>query len=138
MTSELELKRKKRVAQEEFDAAAHEKLVEAAIPHPVGFMLLIMLPTVESNYQSGIAKAEQTKKFENVLASVGTVIEMGPLAYKDEAKFRGVPWCKVGDYVIFRPNTGTRIEVDGQEYRLMFDDSIQAIVENPRLLSRAS
>ena len=138
MTTELEKKRAEKIVDEEKAAVEHAKQVEAAIPHPVGFMLLIALPTVESTYEGGIAKSNQAKKNEQVLSSVGTVIEIGPQAYKNEAKFSGIPWCKVGDYVIFRPNTGTRIMVDGQEFRLMFDDSIQAIVDDPRLLTRAT
>ena len=42
------------------------------------------------------------------------------------------PWCKVGDYVMFRMNTGTRFTVSGKEYRLMNDDSIEAVIDDPR------
>jgi hypothetical protein len=39
---------------------------------------------------------------------------------------------------MFRANTGNRfILPDGKEYRLMNDDSIEAIVKDPRGVSRA-
>ena len=70
-------------------------------------------------------------------ANLGAVIDMGDQAYTDEARFPTGPWCKVGDYVMFRTNTGTRFRVGQQEYRMMNDDSIEAIVDDPGAISRA-
>jgi hypothetical protein len=39
--------------------------------------------------------------------------------------------------VIFRANSGTRVRVGGVEYRLMNDDSIDAVVADPRGVTRA-
>jgi co-chaperonin GroES (HSP10) len=68
---------------------------------------------------------------------VGAVIDMGDQAYIDETRFPTGPWCKVGDYVVFRANSGTRFRVGQQEYRMMNDDSIEAIVDDPGAISRA-
>ena len=38
---------------------------------------------------------------------------------------------------MFRANTGTRFTVEGSEYRLMNDDSIEAVVADPRGIQRA-
>jgi co-chaperonin GroES (HSP10) len=62
---------------------------------------------------------------------------MGSEAYGDKERFPSGPWCKQGDYVMFRANTGTRFTVGGQEYRLMNDDSIEAVVTDPRGVQRA-
>ena len=48
-----------------------------------------------------------------------------------------IRWCKEGDYVLFRMNSGTRFSVEGIEYRLMNDDSIEAVVADPRGVTRA-
>ena len=76
----------------------------------------------------GLLKAESVRKREYIMSIMGLVLDMGDLAYKDKERFgeNAEPWCKVGDYVMFRMNTGTRFTVSGKEYRLMNDDSIEA------------
>jgi co-chaperonin GroES (HSP10) len=70
------------------------------------------------------------------MSTIGLVLDMGEQAYTDEGRFPTGPWCKQGDYVMFRMNTGTRFKVGGVEYRLMNDDSIEAVVADPRGVSR--
>ena len=113
--------------------------LEAAIPKPVGYRVLIALPNVEETFgNSGLVKANETMRHEYVLSIIGMVLDMGDQAYKDTDRFPDGAWCKPGDYVMFRANTGTRFKIGTQEYRLMNDDSIEAVVPNPRLISRAS
>jgi co-chaperonin GroES (HSP10) len=114
-----------------------DEQLEAQLPKPVGYRLLIALPQVEETFESGIIKAEKTVYEEKILTVVGLVLDIGDQAYKDETRFPSGPWCKVGDYVLFRANTGTRFRVDGVEYRIMNDDSIEAVVADPRGVSRA-
>ena len=71
------------------------------------------------------------------MSIMGAVIDMGESAYSDEERFPSGPWCKVGDYVMFRMNTGTRFKVNGKEFRLMNDDSIEAVVPDPRGICKA-
>jgi len=111
--------------------------LEAQLPKPVGYRLLVALPQIEETFESGILKADKTLYEEKILSIVGVVLDMGDQAYKDETRFSSGPWCKVGDYVLFRANTGTRFRVNGVEYRLMNDDSIEAVVADPRGVSRA-
>jgi len=70
------------------------------------------------------------------MSIIGLVVDMGDQAYSDTERFPTGPWCKQGDYVMFRANSGTRFKVDGLEYRLMNDDSIEAVVADPRGVSR--
>ena len=114
-----------------------EEELEAQLPKPVGYMILVALPKVEEAYQSGIIKADRTRHEEYILSTMGAVIDMGEQAYADKDRFPTGPWCKVGDFVMFRPNTGTRFKVNGSEYRLMNDDSVQAVVTDPRGIVRA-
>ena len=111
--------------------------MEAQLPKPVGYRLLIALPKIEETFESGIIKADKTIHAETILSVVGAVIDMGEQAYADKDRFPTGPWCKVGDYVLFRSNSGTRIKVHGQEYRLLNDDSIEAVVADPRAVTRA-
>ena len=71
------------------------------------------------------------------MSIIGLVVDMGEQAYNDPERFPTGPWCKQGDYVMFRANSGTRFKVNGLEYRLMNDDSIEAVVADPSGVSRA-
>jgi co-chaperonin GroES (HSP10) len=130
----LEIKRDEKIKE----ATQTEEELEAQLPKPVGYRVLIALPNVDETYgESGLVKSTQTVRDEYVLSTVGAVIEMGGQAYSDKERFPNGPWCEVGDYVMFRANTGTRIKLGRQEYRLMNDDSIEAVVADPRAITRA-
>ena len=107
------------------------------LPKAAGYHILCMVPEVDDEYESGLVKADTTMKYEEVLTPVLFVMDIGPDAYADKERYPNGPWCKIGDFVMFRPNTGTRFKVNGAEYRLMNDDSIQAVVADPRGIVRA-
>jgi co-chaperonin GroES (HSP10) len=107
------------------------------IPDPATYHLLCVLPEIDEEYESGLIKAGQTMHFEEVLSPVLFVVKVGPDAYKDEKRFPGGPSCKVGDFVLVRPNTGTRIKIHGKEFRIINDDSVEAVVQDPRGITRA-
>lgn len=130
---ELEAQRKARVQREEKEQAE----LDAAIPVPVGYRVLIALPTIEETFgESGIVKAQKTIRDETILSMVGLVLDMGAEAYSSMSQFPSGPWCKRGDYVMFRAASGTRFKIKDQEYRLLNDDSIEAVVPNPRMITR--
>jgi co-chaperonin GroES (HSP10) len=111
--------------------------VEAQMPKPVGYRVLIALPQIEETFNElGILKAERTMYEEQLMTVTGVVLDMGDQAYSDPDRYPTGPWCKVGDFVVFRANSGTRIRVNGVEYRLMNDDSIEAVVADPRGITR--
>ena len=115
-----------------------EEEIEAQLPTPVGYRVLIALPQVEDTYgDTRLVKATTTKQQEYIMSIIGLVLDMGDLAYSDKERFPSGSWCKAGDYVMFRMNTGTRFKVGGVEYRLMNDDSIEAVVADPHGIIRA-
>jgi len=114
-----------------------EEEAEQQLPKPVGYRLLIALPKVEEVYESGLIKSDKTLNEERIMSTMGVVLDMGAEAYSDKERFPNGPWCKVGDFVMIRPHTGTRFKVNGQEYRLLNDDSVEAVVADPRGIVRA-
>jgi len=106
------------------------------LPDPATYHILCALPKAEAEYESGLLKAGQTMHFEEVLSPVLWVMKMGPDCYKDPLRFPSGPSCKVGDFVLVRPNTGTRVKIHGQEFRIINDDSVEAVVQDPRGVSR--
>ena len=106
------------------------------IPEPKTYHLLCMLPEAKEEYEGGLIKASQTMHYEELLSPVLFVAKMGPDAFKDEKRFPSGPSCKVGDFIIVRPNTGTRMKIHGTEWRLINDDSVEAVIQDPRGVQR--
>ena len=107
------------------------------LPEPSGYHILVALPEVEEKYDSGLIKADQTLHYEEVLATVFFVVKLGPDCYKDEKRFPTGPWCKEGDFILARPNSGTRLKIHGREFRIINDDTVEGVVDDPRGISRA-
>lgn len=107
------------------------------LPVPTGYRMLCMVPKVEDKYASGLLKADITVEHEQALAVVLFVAAMGPDCYKDEKKFPNGPYCKVGDFVLVRPHAGSRLLIHGTEWRVVNDDCIEAVVDDPRGIKRA-
>ena len=111
------------------------------LPDPKRFHVLCVVPEAMEQYaesEIGIIKSSQAMYHEEVLTSVLFVVKLGPDAFKDETRFPSGPSCKEGDFVIVRPNSGTRLKIHGREFRIINDDSVEAVVEDPRGISRAS
>lgn len=127
-----------RVADKLDEPTLTDAEIEARLPKPVGYRLLIALPEIEKTYgQSGILKIDKEVNKDYIMSIMGIVIDMGADCYKDKDRFPHGPWCKPGDYVLFRMNSGTRIKVDGKEYRVMNDDSVEAVIPDPRGVTSA-
>ena len=107
------------------------------VPDPATYHLLCMLPKAEDEYsETGILKSATAMLHEELLSPVLFVAKIGPDAFKDEKRFPSGASCKVGDFIITRPNTGTRMKIHGTEWRLINDDSVEAVVQDPRGIQR--
>ena len=108
------------------DSSLQEKL-----PVPTGYRIL-MLPFVPGKVtRGGIHLAKQTVDKERLATVVGYVVKLGPDAYKDDRKFPEGPWCQEGDWVIFGRYAGARIQIEGGDLRLLNDDEILAVINDP-------
>jgi co-chaperonin GroES (HSP10) len=107
------------------------------LPQPKGYKLLCAVPEVEDKFASGILKADTSIRTEEHSTVVLFVVKAGDMAYADADKFPTGPWCKEGDFIITRAYSGTRLKVHGRELRLINDDMVEAVVQDPRGISRA-
>ena len=114
-----------------------EKTYASQLPEPKGYKLLITLPEVGEKTEGGIIKSSESRHEESIATVVGWVMSMGPDAYSNYDRFPSGPYCQVGDWVVFRAFSGTRIKVQGREFRLINDDTVEAVVEDPRGVERA-
>jgi co-chaperonin GroES (HSP10) len=106
------------------------------LPDPSGYRILCGIPNIEEQYESGIIKSDMTLQHEELLTTVLFVVKMGPDCYKDAARFPSGPWCQEGDFILVRPHAGTRLKIHGREFRIINDDSVEGVVEDPRGISR--
>jgi len=107
------------------------------IPDPVTYHLLCMLPKADEEIgESGLIKTSQMMHHEELLSPVLFVAKMGPDAFTDEKRFPSGPSCKVGDFILVRPNSGTRMKIHNTEWRLINDDSVEAVIQDPRGVQR--
>ena len=106
------------------------------LPDPSGYRILCGIPNIEETYDSGILKSDVTIQNEELLTTVLFVVKMGPDCYKDKERFPSGPWCKEGDFILVRPHAGTRLKIHGREFRIINDDSVEGVVEDPRGISR--
>jgi len=107
------------------------------LPEPQGYRLLCAVPHVEEEYESGLIKADETKRVEEQTTALLFVLKVGATAYKDESRFPTGPWCKEGDFVLTRPYSGPRVVIHGREFRIINDASVEAVVDDPRGIRRA-
>ena len=118
----------------QYEATNAEKAKQ--LPKPSGYRILCAIPEVEDTYDSGIVKADETMRIEEVLTTVLFVVELGPDCYVDKTRFPTGPWCKKGDFILVRPNAGTRLVIHGREFRIINDDSVEGVVDDPRGIKR--
>lgn len=113
-----------------------DERVARKLPQPSGFRLLIALPEVSEKTDGGVIVPDSLKSAEEVASILGFVLKVGPQAYKDPERFPDGPWCKEGDFVIFRAYSGTRFKIENKEFRLINDDTVEAVVDDPRGFKR--
>lgn len=122
------------------DEAADSETKATALPVPTGYKLLCVVPNVDEKIAGttlDLVRDAATLRAEEHATTVLFVLRVGPDAYKDPAKFPSGAWCKEGDFVLVRTYTGTRFKVFGKEFRVLNDDQIECVVQDPRGYTRA-
>ena len=122
------------------EADADNETKASALPTPTGWKLLCIVPEVSDKLEGtslDLVRDMTTLKQEEHATTVLFVLRVGPDAYKDQTKFPSGPWCKEGDFVLVRTYSGTRFKIFGKEFRVINDDQVECVVEDPRGITRA-
>jgi co-chaperonin GroES (HSP10) len=108
------------------------------LPDPTGWKILCAVPSIDEKFEgTTLYRPDSLSKLEEHATTVLFVMKVGPDAYKDDRKFPTGPWCAEGDFVLVRAYSGTRFKIHGKEFRLLNDDQIEAVVQDPRGITRA-
>lgn len=105
------------------------------LPQPQGYRILVAAAKVEDK-KGNIYLPDQLRELEDTASIIGCVISMGKDAYGDAKKFPNGPYCEVGDWVLYRSYSGTRFRVGAQEFRMLNDDQVEAVLPDPRKIER--
>ena len=120
--------------------AADDETKASALPTPTGYKMLCVVPEVDEKIAGtslDLVRDAVTMRAEEHATTVLFVLRVGPDAYKDTTKFPSGAWCKEGDFVLVRTYTGTRFKIFGKEFRVLNDDQVECVVQDPRGLTRA-
>ena len=106
------------------------------LPIPSGYKVLIAMPDIEDTTEGGVFMPDELKNSEETASIIGFVMKVGDSAYSDKSRFPDGPWCQEGDFIIFRSYSGTRFKIHGKEFRIINDDTVEAVVDDPRGYTR--
>ena len=113
-----------------------DKSLKERLPQPTGWRVLVMPYQGKTTTEGGIYIPDQIREREQLATVVAYVLKVGPLAYKDSAKFGECePWCKEGDWVCIGRYSGSRFRIDGGEIRIINDDEVIATILEPEDVS---
>ena len=102
------------------------------IPQPSGWRMVLFPLKLQGKTKGGVLLTDETVTESQVTTNICKVLKMGLECYKDKEKFPSGPWCKEGDWVLITRYAGSRIRIDGGELRIINDDEILAVVDDPR------
>ena len=102
------------------------------LPEMPGFHVLVRPVSVKNKTKGGIFIPDSTKDDMSYLTTVGKVIALGELAYRDIDKFPNGEWCTVGDYVCYGKHAGTKLYYQNVKLLLLFDDQVIMRVSDPK------
>ena len=102
------------------------------IPEPTGFRIVLFPLRLEGKTKGGVLLTDDTITESQITTNICKVLKIGPSAYKDKERFPDGPWCKKDDWVLITRYSGSRIKIDGGELRIINDDEVLAVVDDPR------
>jgi len=107
------------------------------LPKPCGYRILCAIPEAEETIDgSSLVKSAEMMMIEETLTTVLFVVDMGPDCYKDTSRFPSGPYCSIGDFILVKPHSGSRLIIHGKEFRVINDDSVEGVVQDPRGIRR--
>lgn len=112
------------------------------LPQPQGYYILVKMRKVSEKIAEGsVLYAPESRVYDETLACpLAEVVIMGPECFLDQKLYPSGPRCKVGDVILMAPYAGQRVlvgnDVQADEYRIITDAVVAAVVPKPSLVRR--
>lgn len=107
-----------------------------AVLRPTGYRILVRIPPLDAQMRNGLYRPDSNRSLEQSASLLGEVVALGDMAYGSYEKFPFGRWCEAGDTIMMRAYSGTRFLIKGEEYRLINDDTVEAVVYRPSEIER--
>ena len=107
---------------------------QSKLPQPTGWRILILPFRPKRKTKGGIHIGDTAAERQHVATVCGLVLAMGPDCYRDKERYPQGSWCKKGDWVIFARYAGSRFKIEGGEVRILNEDEILAIIQDPEAI----
>jgi len=101
------------------------------LPKPSGFRLILKPREVADRTKGGIILTDESKEAAKFSCVISEVMDMGPDCYHDKES----KWCEIGDWVLTGKYIGLKFKCDGEEYSLINDDEVLAVISDPSNIS---
>ena len=125
-------RRVKQLEKEKEKKKKEKQIPEASkLPIPTGWRILVLPHRGQGKTKGGVLLSDKTVEETQIATNVGLVLAVGPDAYNDKERFPNGPWCKEKDWVIFARYAGSRLNIEGGELRILNDDEILGITDDP-------
>ena len=108
------------------------------VPEPTGFRIVLFPLLLKKKTKAGLHLTDETIEQSQIATNICKVLKVGPDAYKDKERFPNGAWCKKNDWVLITRYAGARIRIDGGELRIINDDEVLAVIDDPRDILPAS
>ena len=100
--------------------------------------VLVAIFIAPEKTKGGLIRATQTIKEDVYQGCVGLVVKLGKTAFRDEPQthtYFHEQRVKIGDWVLFRPGDGKRVQINGVDCRLIEDVLIDGVLEDPEIIT---
>lgn len=104
------------------------------LPRVPGVGILVRPVPIRRKSSGGILLPDTFREDREHLNTVGRVLALGELAFKDEEIYRNGPWVKPGDYIVYSKFAGQKLWWKGVKILLVKASSIELVVERPEYL----
>lgn len=110
-----------------------------AVPSLFSGRVLVAIYIAPEKTSGGIMLPHSVTKEDVWQGSVGLVVKKGNMAFKDDDthKFHEQD-VTVGDWVVFRPGDGKRIQINGVDCRIIEDSMLDMIISDPAIVTHRS
>lgn len=104
------------------------------LPIVPGVGILVRPVPVRRKSAGGILIPDSFRADMEYLNTVGRVLALGGMAYKDTDVYLNGPWCKVGDYVVYGKFSGQKFYWKGVKLLVVPARDVQLVVDKPEYL----